>query len=145
MKISIRLLVLLSLLAAVSPSPAGATSSNLVISQLYLGTGQSELKLRYQYIELFNRGTTAVALPGITLQYSQDRAGERYRRAGYRLLVRYKSSGPCRVRKYVMLRITRTEAARRFGPCSVRAKKRRVHGQRQQFFRFFTRYSSATQ
>jgi len=72
MKISIRLLVLMSLLAAVSPSPAGATSSNLVISQLYLGTGQSESKLRNQYIELFNRGTTAVDLPGTTLQYSQE-------------------------------------------------------------------------
>src|SRR5436309_3108898 len=72
MKISIRLLVLMSLLAAVSPSPAGATSSNLVISQLYLGTGQSESKLRNQYIELFNGGTAAVNLSGITLQYSQE-------------------------------------------------------------------------
>ena len=71
MKISIRLLVRMSLLAAVLPSPAVA-SSNLVISQLYLGTGQSESKLRYQYIELFNRGTTAVDLPGTTLQYSHE-------------------------------------------------------------------------
>src|SRR5207247_8078267 len=44
----------------------------------------------------------------------EDRPGERYRRAGYPLLVRHKSSGPCRVRVHVLLRITCTEVARRF-------------------------------
>jgi len=42
MRLSIRVPVLISLLVAVLPIPAGAVSSNLVISQIYIGTGDSD-------------------------------------------------------------------------------------------------------
>jgi hypothetical protein len=77
-------LVLASLIGIV-PVPAQATSSSLVISQVYTGTGIGvstsvsvggsgivPLKPEYQFIELFNRGTTAVNLTGWTLQYAVE-------------------------------------------------------------------------
>ena len=72
MKLSIRVPVLISLLVAVLPIPAGAVSSNLVISQIYIGTGDGDSKPRNQYLELFNRGTLTVNLQGYTLQYAQE-------------------------------------------------------------------------
>jgi hypothetical protein len=72
MRLSIRVPVLISLLVAVLPIPAMAVSSNLVISQLYFGTGETDSKPRNQYVELFNRGTTAVSLQGWTLQYAPE-------------------------------------------------------------------------
>ncbi|HYR42438.1 MAG TPA: lamin tail domain-containing protein [Terriglobia bacterium] len=77
--------LVLALLIGVVPIPAQATSSSLVISQVYTGTGTGvssivsigtggvvPMKPQYQFIELFNRGTTAVSLTGWTLQYSAD-------------------------------------------------------------------------
>ncbi len=52
--------------------PAEATSSNVVISQIYLGTGDSNLKPAYQYIELFNRGTINTSLSGWSIQYAAE-------------------------------------------------------------------------
>ena len=52
MRPSIRVPVLISLLVAVLPIPAGAVSSNLVISQIYIGTGDSDSKPHNQYLEL---------------------------------------------------------------------------------------------
>src|SRR6266581_1094485 len=52
--------------------PAEATSSNVVISQIYLGTGDSTLKPAYQYIELFNRGTINTSLSGWSIQYAAE-------------------------------------------------------------------------
>src|SRR5207247_10936957 len=72
MRLSIGVLVLISLIIAVLPIPAGAVSSTLVISQIYIGTGDGDSKPRNQYLELFNRGTLTVNLQGYTLQYPQE-------------------------------------------------------------------------
>ena len=65
-----RLTVLAALLAGLS-APAMAVSPNLVISQLYGAGGNSGTTIyRNDYVEIFNRGTTAVTLSGWSLQYS---------------------------------------------------------------------------
>ena len=74
MKLSFRVLALISLFVWALPIPAQAISTNLVISQLYLGTGNSDARPRSPYIELFNLGTTTVNLQGWTLQYAQEDA-----------------------------------------------------------------------
>src|SRR2546427_1383900 len=72
MKLYIRLLVLIALLITALQIPAEAISTNIVISQLYLGTGGFESKPRNQYIELFNSGTTTVNLQTWTIQYGTE-------------------------------------------------------------------------
>ncbi|HYR89037.1 MAG TPA: lamin tail domain-containing protein [Terriglobia bacterium] len=72
MKVYFRALVLIGLFIAVVRTPAEAASTNIVISQLYLGTGGFESKPRSQYIELFNRGTTTINLQTWTLQYATE-------------------------------------------------------------------------
>jgi uncharacterized protein len=62
-------------LAAVTPvalaAPgASAASPDLVISQVYGGGGNSGATYTHDYIELFNRGTTAVSLSGMSIQYA---------------------------------------------------------------------------
>src|SRR5438876_7325508 len=52
--------------------PAEATSSNVVISQIYLGTGDSSSRPANQYIELFNRGTISTSLSGWSIQYAAE-------------------------------------------------------------------------
>ena len=64
MKHLIRSLVLLTLVTAGLQIPAAAMSPNVVISQIYLGTGDSANTPTNQYIELFNRGTTTTSLSG---------------------------------------------------------------------------------
>jgi hypothetical protein len=51
------------------PSPE-AVSPDLVISQVYGAGGNSGATLNADYIELYNRGTTAVSLAGLSLQYA---------------------------------------------------------------------------
>ena len=51
--------------------PALASSTNLVVSQIYLGTGSGSNLPQSQFVELFNRGGSTVALTGWTLQYAQ--------------------------------------------------------------------------
>ena len=63
-----RLTVLAALLAGLSV-PAMAVSPNLVISQVYGGGGNSGAQFRNDYIEIFNRGTTAVTATGWSVQY----------------------------------------------------------------------------
>src|SRR5918995_4197354 len=55
-----------------SPSPAAAVSSNLVISQVYGGGGNSSpaASHTHDFIEIFNRGATAASLNGLSLQYA---------------------------------------------------------------------------
>jgi hypothetical protein len=74
MNLSFRVLALISLFVCALPIPAEAVSTNLVISQLYLGTGDSDARPRSPYIELFNLGTTTVTLQGWTLQYAPEGA-----------------------------------------------------------------------
>lgn len=65
-----RLTVLAALLASLS-APALAASPNLVISQVYGAGGNTGTTLyKYDYVEIFNRGTTPVSLAGWTLQYA---------------------------------------------------------------------------
>jgi hypothetical protein len=45
-------------------------SSTLVISQVYGGGGNSGAKYKNDFIEIFNRGTTAVSLSGWSIQYA---------------------------------------------------------------------------
>src|SRR5688500_17329353 len=57
-------------LAAAYSGPSQATSPNIVISQVYGAGGNSGATLTHDYIELFNRGNTAVSLAGWSLQYA---------------------------------------------------------------------------
>ncbi|MGI9104956.1 MAG: lamin tail domain-containing protein [Pyrinomonadaceae bacterium] len=49
---------------------AEAASPNIVISQVYGGGGNSGAPLTHDFIELFNRGTTAVSINGWSVQYT---------------------------------------------------------------------------
>lgn len=57
------------------PSPYGqsvqALSADLVISQVYGGGSTTGAIYRYDYVELFNRGTATVSLGGLSLQYAR--------------------------------------------------------------------------
>src|SRR2546421_9323 len=73
-----RLTVALFLLAAAaavylatSPQPtARAASNTVVISQVYGGGGNAGATFKNDFIELFNRGNTAVNLSGWSVQYA---------------------------------------------------------------------------
>lgn len=56
-------------LLAIAAAPAHA-ASDLVISQVYGGGGNSGATLRNDYVELFNRGTVPVDLSGWSIQYA---------------------------------------------------------------------------
>jgi len=61
-------LLLALLAAAVTARASGSTS--LVVSQLYASGGNSGATYANDYVELFNRGSSAVDLSGWTLQYA---------------------------------------------------------------------------
>src|SRR5439155_501038 len=83
MKCLIRGFVLLILFTICLQIPAEATSPNVVISQIYLGTG-SVVAVQgtattaavaipaSQYIELFNRGSITTSLSGWSIQYAAE-------------------------------------------------------------------------
>ena len=52
------------------PSAAHASTSGVVVSQVYGGGGNSGASFRNDYVELFNAGTSAVDLSGWTVQYA---------------------------------------------------------------------------
>src|SRR4051794_10638611 len=52
--------------------PAQAVSPDIVISQVYGGGGNSGATLRNDFIELFNRGATAVDITGWSIQYASS-------------------------------------------------------------------------
>ena len=64
----IRLLALLLLLVAIPT--ARAASTDLVISQVYAGGGNSGATYANDYVELFNRGSSSVDVSGWTVQYA---------------------------------------------------------------------------
>jgi Lamin Tail Domain len=68
------MLALMILFIAVLAVPAEATSPNIVISQLYLGSSFSPTLPTYPYVELFNLGSVTVNLQGWTLQYAEESA-----------------------------------------------------------------------
>lgn len=51
-------------------NPVHAVSPNIVISQVYGGGGNTGATYKHDFIELFNRGATAVSLTGWSLQYA---------------------------------------------------------------------------
>src|SRR2546427_13270650 len=51
-------------------SPAAAVSADIVISQVYGGGGNSGATLKNDFIEIFNRGTSAVSVNGWSVQYA---------------------------------------------------------------------------
>jgi predicted extracellular nuclease len=65
------LVALALVLALVAASGAGAgPSPDIVVSQLYAGGGNSGASFANDFIELFNRGGTAVDVGGWTIQYA---------------------------------------------------------------------------
>lgn len=68
----IHLLVLLSLLTLpLAAAPAsGSGAGSVVVGQLYASGGNSGAAFADDYVELFNRGSAAVAIDGWTLQYA---------------------------------------------------------------------------
>ncbi len=68
------LVVILSLLLAAFPgaSAGQAVSADIVISQVYGGGGNSGATIKNDFIELYNRGTTAVNVTGWTVQYGSS-------------------------------------------------------------------------
>jgi len=65
----IPLLLLVAALAAASP-PAHGASAGAVVSQVYAGGGNSGATFTNDFVELFNRGSSAVDLTGWTIQYA---------------------------------------------------------------------------
>lgn len=67
---------LTALLAALLSTGAWASSSGLVISQVYGGGGSTATSpvpaYKYDFVELFNAGATAVSLSGLSLQYGSS-------------------------------------------------------------------------
>ena len=61
--------ILSGALAVLAASPA-LSASNLVISQIYGGGGNTGSTYTNDFIELFNRGTTNIDLSGWTVQYA---------------------------------------------------------------------------
>jgi predicted extracellular nuclease len=57
-------------LLAPSASTAYAMSADVVISQLYGGSGNSGAQYTNDFIELYNRGTSTISLSGWTVQYA---------------------------------------------------------------------------
>jgi predicted extracellular nuclease len=68
-----RLAALVAALAAASAlaaGPAAAASPDIVVSQVYGGGGNAGAALTNDFVELFNRGTTAVNVTGWSVQYA---------------------------------------------------------------------------
>ena len=64
-------LAVLTMVLALLPAPAAAAgSADIVISQVYGGGGNSGATLKNDFIELYNRGTTAVSVTGWSVQYA---------------------------------------------------------------------------
>ncbi len=65
-------LILMLLLTAVPAQHAQAVSSNIVISQIYGGGGNSGATLKNDFIELYNLGSAPVNITGWTVQYTSS-------------------------------------------------------------------------
>ena len=64
------LALLLLASALIVPSAAGSGTGAIVIGQLYASGGNAGAAFTHDYVELFNRGTSAVSLSGWSLQYA---------------------------------------------------------------------------
>ena len=62
--------LVLSVVPLAAPTPvAQALSADIVISQVY-GGGATQVQYTNDFVELFNRGTSAVSLAGWSIQYA---------------------------------------------------------------------------
>src|SRR5436190_7693673 len=66
----IRLLIPIVAPALVVGAPARASSSGLVVSQVYAGGGNSGASYTNDFVELFNGGSSTVDLSGLSVQYA---------------------------------------------------------------------------
>ena len=66
----IRLLVPFVALALVVGAPARASTSGLVVSQVYAGGGNSGASYTNDFVEIFNGGSSAADLTGWSIQYA---------------------------------------------------------------------------
>ena len=66
----IRLLVSLVALALILGAPARASTSGLVVSQVYAGGGNSGASYTNDFVEIFNGGSSAADLTGWSVQYA---------------------------------------------------------------------------
>ena len=57
-------------LVALPAAPAPAATQDLVVSQVYGGGGNSGASHTHDFVEIFNRGTAAVPLTGMSIQYA---------------------------------------------------------------------------
>lgn len=64
------LFVLLGAAVALVPAASGAAASTVVVSQIFGGGGNTGAAYTHDFVELFNRGSSAVELSGWTLQYA---------------------------------------------------------------------------
>jgi hypothetical protein len=64
------LLFLLAAAVALVPSATGAASSSVVVSQLFGGGGNAGAPFTHDFVELFNRSSSAVDVSGWTVQYA---------------------------------------------------------------------------
>ena len=70
---SIAFIGALALVIPFSPiTPAQAVSTDVVISQVYGGGGNSGATYTHDFVELFNHGTTDVSLTGMSVQYASS-------------------------------------------------------------------------
>src|SRR5262249_23111979 len=70
-RLAVATLLVVSAGLVVLPSPtANAVSSNIVISQVYGGGGNSGATYKNDFIELFNRGAVATSVNGWSVQYA---------------------------------------------------------------------------
>ena len=67
-----KLLVLLSIVAALLAATAaqGSGSGSIVVGEIFAAGGNSGASFTNDYVVLFNRGSSSVALSGWTLQYA---------------------------------------------------------------------------
>src|SRR5215467_2730979 len=63
-------LILVAACLAQTGSPAYAVSADITLSQVYGGGGNTGAQYNHDFIELYNRGTTAVTVTGWTVQYA---------------------------------------------------------------------------
>ncbi len=67
---ALALVLALVMVASPHPRPASALSSDVVISQVYGGGGNTNAPYTHDYVELFNRGASSVNLAGWSIQYA---------------------------------------------------------------------------
>ena len=71
-------LLVLALSSSQTVRPVAALSSGVVISQVYGGGGNTSAPYLNDFVELFNRGTTAVNVANWSVQYNSSTGASDY-------------------------------------------------------------------